>query len=416
MQAFLKTSFTGLLLRSFSMLGKFLIVVYIAKYFSTAELGVYGLFNSTIIIALYLLGFEFYNYSTREILAADAGRLSLFIRNQFIAFGFTYLIVLPVMVPILYRQFLPYQYFFWFYAVLISEHISIEFYRLFTILSRPVLANVIFFIKTGLWSLALIALWMSGFDSLLRLEFVWLAWFGGSFLACLVSLISIRRLKIHVFTHAPVDWAWIRQGFKVGLPFFIIAISVRLIEQAGRFFLDIWASKSLVGIYSFFWNIANLLNIVIFTAVIMILFPKLVETHKKNLQAEFEKAMRQFKKLIYLSSLFLALALVLAIRPMLHYLGKNEFYPYLSTYYILILAHALLNISYIPHYILYVRDADKVIMWYTVLAAVVNIGGNFILIPALGMLGAAISILLSYLVILGLKYYHVQFRLYRSSR
>jgi O-antigen/teichoic acid export membrane protein len=408
MLALIKTSSAGLLLRLISMLGKFLIVVYIAKYFLTQDLGIFGLFNSTVILAMYLLGFEFYNFNTREILAARSEKISVLIRNQFIAFGFTYLLILPILIPMLYLQFLPRQYLIWFYAILITEHVSVEFYRIFTILARPIFANFIFFIKNGSWSLGLIALWLSGIDSTKTLQSVWLAWFGGSLLACLLSWFYLRHLKIRLFDRAAVDWTWIKKGFKISIPFFVVAISLRLIEQSGRFFLDLWTTKSLVGIYTFFWNIANMINVLIFTGIIMILFPKLIESYKKEQRFEFEENLRQFKKMICWSSFFLSGLLVLLIKPLLVILGKGEFSPYLDSYYILVLAFALLNLSYIPHYILYAKDADKVIMWCTLCAAIINITGNFLLIPGLGLSGAALSILLSYLVMGGGKYYFVQ--------
>jgi O-antigen/teichoic acid export membrane protein len=308
----------------------------------------------------------------------------------------------------LYLQFLPRQYLIWFYAILITEHVSVEFYRIFTILARPIFANFIFFIKNGSWSLGLIALWLSGIDSTKTLQSVWLAWFGGSLLACLLSWFYLRHLKIRLFDRAAVDWAWIKKGFKISIPFFVVAISLRLIEQSGRFFLDLWTTKSLVGIYTFFWNIANMINVLIFTGIIMILFPKLIESYKKEQRFEFEENLRQFKKMICWSSFFLSGLLLLLIKPLLVILGKSEFSPYLDSYYILVLAFALLNLSYIPHYILYARDADKVIMWCTLCAAIVNITGNFLLIPGLGLSGAALSILLSYLVMGGGKYYFVQ--------
>jgi len=405
---FIKTSLAGLVLRSVSSLSKFLIVVYIAKYFSTDDLGVFGLFNSTIILAIYLLGFEFYNFNTREILSVTPDKISRYIRDQFLAFAFTYLIVLPALLLVFFQDFLPAEYLIWFYAILITDHLSVEFYRIFTVLSRPVFANIVFFIKTGFWSLGLIALWMVGMESTKTLSVVWLAWFGGSFLACLLSVWYLHFLKIDLFTLEPVDWSWIKRGYKVSLPFFIIAISLRLIEQSGRFFIDSWYSRSLVGIYSLFWNIANLENIVIFTGIIMILYPKLVESFKKGQQAEFDRVLNQFKKLTCLSSLLLAVALILFIGPVLGFLGKNEFYAHLPVYYILIVANTILNISYVPHYILYAKDADRLIVWSTLTGSIINIAGNILLIPHFGMIGAAASILVSYLVIGGLKYYYVQ--------
>lgn len=408
MSDFIKTSLAGLVLRSLSSVSKFLIVVYIAKYFSTTDLGVFGLFNSAVILAIYLLGFEFYNFNTREILSVSPDAVPRLIRDQFIAFTFTYLIILPALLLIFIQGILSSEFLVWFYIILIVEHLSIEFYRIFTILSRPVFANVIFFVKTGLWSLGLIALWLAGIDSAKTLTTVWLAWFGGSLLACLFSLVYLHLLKINLFNLEPIDWTWIKKGYQISIPFFIIAISLRLIEQSGRFFIDSWYSKSLVGIYSFYWNIANLENIIIFTGIIMILYPKLVESFKKNQMVEFKHLHNRFKKLTYFSSFSLAVLLIVCIRPILAFLGKTEFYDYLPVYYMLILANTLLNISYVPHYILYSMNADRLIVWSTLAGCVTNIAGNILLIPHWGMMGAAVSILISYLILWGLKYYYVQ--------
>ncbi|KRP04387.1 MAG: hypothetical protein ABR94_00945 [Sphingobacteriales bacterium BACL12 MAG-120802-bin5] len=63
------------------------------------------------------------------------------------------------------------------------------------------------------------------------------------------------------------------------------------------------------------------------------------------------------------------------------------------------------NMSLVFHYVLYVRKRDKSIVYATLIAAGVNMVLNFILIPPLGIMGAAISTLVSMLLVLLLKLY-----------
>ncbi len=57
----------------------------------------------------------------------------------------------------------------------------------------------------------------------------------------------------------------------------------------------------------------------------------------------------------------------------------------------LILVAVILNISYIPHYILYAQKRDRVIILSTVSGAVINIMLNLLMIPMWGIIGAAIA-------------------------
>ena len=49
----------------------------------------------------------------------------------------------------------------------------------------------------------------------------------------------------------------------------------------------------------------------------------------------------------------------------------------------------LLTISYIPHYALYVRKADRMIIGTTVSALVIALAANLLLVPGYGVRGAA---------------------------
>jgi len=62
-----------------------------------------------------------------------------------------------------------------------------------------------------------------------------------------------------------------------------------------------------------------------------------------------------------------------------------------------------LNFSFIPHYLLYVKEKDKFILYGTISGTILNIMLNLILIPQYGIIGSAYSILISYITVLTSK-------------
>lgn len=100
------------------------------------------------------------------------------------------------------------------------------------------------------------------------------------------------------------------------------------------------------------------------------------------------------------------IGLCLAIIPMLERLPEQEYLKAYPSFIVLVLAKMVLNFSLVFHYILYVRKNDFPIIKATVFAALINILLNFILIPPMGVMGAALATLASFVIILLMKMYY----------
>ena len=59
-------------LRGMTLVSKFVLLFFLAKFLQASEVGLYGLLSATIGYALYVIGFEFYNFSTREMIGEDS--------------------------------------------------------------------------------------------------------------------------------------------------------------------------------------------------------------------------------------------------------------------------------------------------------------------------------------------------------
>src|SRR5690606_36217787 len=66
----------SLFLRMSAMGSKFLIFTYLSKYFNESVYGVYSLLSTTVTIAIFVLGFDFYNYAIRDILLKPTDKAS----------------------------------------------------------------------------------------------------------------------------------------------------------------------------------------------------------------------------------------------------------------------------------------------------------------------------------------------------
>ena len=387
-----------------SMLAKFILVIFIGKYLSIEKLGEYGLFTTTITIAIYFLGLDFYTFNTREILAKNkSDRVSL-IRDQFIFHLLVYTIVLPLLLFVFVYNILDSKYIVHFYLILIFEHISQEIFRLYTTLQKPLFANFLLFLRSGIWIYAVIGMWLIHIKALINLSTVWYGWIIGTFLS--VSLGIFHLLKEYDFKKLEkIDWKWIFTGIKVSFPFFIGTFAFKIIELSDRYMIDFFMTKADVGVYTFFGNIANSLNIIVFTLIIMIYYPKLVEAYQNKEMERFSSILNKFSYKTKVFSFIFAGIIALLLWPLLIYLGKTQLQNSIIVFWVLLVSNIVLNLSFVHHYVLYAAKKDEVIKNATLIGALTNIILNIFLIKNYGILGAATATTISYILIFWIKSY-----------
>ena len=273
--------------------------------------------------------------------------------------------------------------------------------------SKPIIANIILFLRTGSWAYLILILWTAGVDELKSLRWLYLFWMCGGIAALAVSLYFLAKFKFKSVKHIPIDWKWIKQGIKVSLLFFIGTVGYKIIEFADRYFIDYYHTKEEVGVYTFYANMCNIVETFVHTAVIIIFSPRLIETfHKSNY--DYRKTLAQFAKQVVIYTIIIGVALAILIIPLLKSLENDEYIRDYNAFVVLVLSKMVLNFSLIFHYILYVRKNDFPIIKATIIACVINILLNFILIPTMSIMGAALATLTSFLIVMLMKMYYTR--------
>jgi O-antigen/teichoic acid export membrane protein len=390
----LKTSLINLVLRGLTLVCKFILLLFIARFLSPDELGVWGIVNITIAMSILFLGLDFYVFNTRELLARENTDRILLIRDQMIFHGLLYLIILPLLLGVFLFKIIAWKYIGWFYILLVLEHISQEMYRLLVTLSRPTMANTVLFLRSGAWIFLAIAVAYQ-YVSLRSLSTFWLSWLIGVAISIVLALVSLRNMPWKAAFGKPIDWPWLKKGAKIALPFFLATMSFMGIQFADRYFLQYFWGEATVGIYTFYVNIANVIHTFILTGVIMILYPRIVEAYEKNRFDQYKSLMNKMAIGIVGGLVILPPLAAVLITPVLDLVGKQIYAEQSSIFIIMLGTVSLLTLSYIPHYALFVRHLDKTIIWGTFAALAVAIIANSLLVPTYGLNGAAFATLSS---------------------
>lgn len=394
----------NLALRLLSMGAKFLLIAAITKQLGTETLGEYGLFTVAITILLYFIGFDFYTFSSREILGKEKSIQKILIRDQFIFHCLSYFIILPVIVLIYIYGIFPSEYIFIFVGVLIFEHLAQELYRIFVLLSQSLLANFLLFIRTGSWCYFAIFVWFFGFSETYNLRFIYISWALSALLSIVISLYYLYKQYGTFFVKEKINWEWIKKGIYISFPFFIGTICYKIIEFSNRYIIDFYSDKKDVGIFVFFFSITNAVQVIIYTIVIMIFYPKMISLYNERKFIELRKLKKNFYIEVIAYSLLIGFILWLCVDLILLYMEKNELMEYKGILYVMLISSFFVNLSYIPHYELYIKKYDLVIRNITIFVMLINIPISIIFISQLGIWGASYSSLIVFLIMYTTKY------------
>lgn len=355
-------------------------------------MGTYGLISSTISVSILIVGLDFYTINNREIAARNQEEWPPLLRDQALFHLVSYVFILPLLSLLFLAGPLPWTSMGWFYLILVAEHLSQEIYRILIAAQRPVRANFVLFVRSGAWAYAMLAV-MATFEHLRSIKIVWSGWAAGSMISILCGVLFLIDLPWAKTREKRIDWAWIRRGALQSAPFLGATVALRGIETVDRYFIQSQSGSDMVGIYTFYYSIASVVQTFIFTGVFSTMYPKLVASDHQNDDSTRRKTMKAMKSGAIVGGGIMSLIMAAAIIPLSDLVDNSVYRQHLGTYWTLLLAIFVGVISLIPHYDLYSRRQDRPLILSSILGLVVAVVLNWWLVPWLGIQGAALSTL-----------------------
>lgn len=347
-------------IRAITLACRFLFVFFLAKLLSPAEVGLYGLVTATVAYSLYLVGLDFYTFTTREFAGKDKNTWGGFVKNQAILSLFLYCVILPALTLIFATEMLPWAMAKWFFLLIILEHICQEASRLFIAVSEQLAASVVMFLRQGTWAIVVVVLMLMD-EQARHLDAVFASWVGACFVAIGFSFMKLRAMNVGGWQLA-LDYRWIWRGIKIALPLLIATLALRGVFTVDRYWLQLLAGLDVVGAYVLFFGVANTLMAFLDAGVFSFAYPAMISAFQKQDRVLYRRKMRELLVLTIVFSAVFALISALLLPHLLAWLGKSVYVENYALFYWLLLATVLNALGMIPHYAIYSQKQDRPII------------------------------------------------------
>jgi O-antigen/teichoic acid export membrane protein len=387
---------------------RFALVVYLARVFGVESVGQFGYLQAVAVLAPPLLGLGLHFRINREIAAWPVDRVGVVIRDKFalillVAICITALGYAGVASGHLTRlQFDPIAY--WTASlVALLETLAAECYLVMISLNRIVAANVTSFLRTAIWVPPFIAATYLGINerSIQTLIYFWLVGLlcSHAFLAWTFRAWPWRKIAT-----APHQYRYIFAEFKgKTFPVFISDLSQVGSQYLDRFVLGAFLSLHQVGVYTFFWSIANGVSQLILVSFVQPALPRLIQANEEGGSGNLLNTVRQMiqKSLPLLLGLCGVSALFVYVA--LPYLHRPELHDWYGILLLMLAAVLIRGVADTLNYALYVMRKDRQLVTANVLSIVFALASATLFTWLLGMHGASLSLVLSALAIFWLR-------------
>lgn len=408
-----KKTLVGVVYRLAGVAAKFVLVLYISKVLSLEELGIYNIFTTTVAWSVFLLGFEFHWFSTREIVGEQKAKIGNHIYNQFI-FHLCGMISIPIIVAItFYAGFIPGSLIVFFILITLFDQFSQEGSRILIALNKSQISNLIFLVKHGLWIYVLFGFLLTKVVEI-NLIGILAFWFLAMVSSVIIVLYNFNKLGLLKKEYMQIDFEWIKRGVVTSWPFLIGTISALVLDYSSRYFIDYFMGKQSVGIYSFYYGIASIPITLITSVIVAQQSPALVEIYKYDIENRPKKiiVVRQFIFQNLIVTVLFALVAMLLIGKLISFVDKPELTESLPIFYYMLAYVFIYSLDTVAHSVMYSKHLDKLILATSVVGGVCNLILNYILISRFGLQGAVLSMVASAILMLMFRL----FLLFKTSK
>ena len=361
MDKFTRTRILNVALQGVTLATRFLLIFFLARFLEPAQLGLYGLLTATIGYSLYLLGFDFYTFTTREILKRERHEWGGLLKDQGALSLVLYAVFIPLLSLIFFNGLLPWHLAGWFFGLLVLEHLNQELGRLLVAISEQLLASVILFLRQGIWALAVTAL-MIAEPATRSLDVVLGAWTVAGLVTVSVGAYRLTQLNIAGW-QKKIDWNWITTGLKVSLPLLLATFAIRGVFTLDRYWLQSLGGLDILGAYVLFISIGGALLAFLDAGLFAFSYPSLIGAYQSKQPILFYKSIRALVVQTGLIAVLFSVSSLLLISPLLSWLGNPLYVAQQYLYPWVLIAMTLYALGMVPHCALYAQGFDRPIIY-----------------------------------------------------
>ncbi len=199
--------------------------------------------------------------------------------------------------------------------------------------------------------------------------------------------------------------------FSFGLPLVPMGVAAAVLSMADRYFLRYYATLEDIGLYALGYKVGLVVNLLV--SSFQIAWPAVLFSVAKRDDAQkfYSKLLTYFMLVLT----FVGLGLSVLSREALRVMTTEKFYDAYQVVPLVVLSYIFLGGYYVTAIGTNLMKKTQYLALATITAAIVHLILNFVLIPDYGMMGAAVSTVISYAVMAAiscgssLKFYPIDY-------
>ena len=210
-------------------------------------------------------------------------------------------------------------------------------------------------------------------------------------LFCFIQLFVVLR---QVGLHSP-RFLNIKSYLKWGVPLTPSSMILWIIRGSDRYMVSYFIGVTAAGVYSAAYRLGDYASFVL-TALSIVLYPTIVKSYEKGNIGETTKYLKYSLKYFMMIAIPSAFGLSILAEPLLSILTRPEFLAGVSVVPFVAFGAVLFGFYRICLYIIYIANKTYLTVRLLGASAALNIILNIILIPRMGIVGAAIASLIAH--------------------
>jgi O-antigen/teichoic acid export membrane protein len=380
-------------LRGLNILSKFALSLYTARYLGLADLGVYGLMIAVVTILPAFAGFGTNDWLGRQAARAGIDEVGPLLSARLVlSLGFNLgLQVIAYAVNAVLGAPIPWLVMAMFSGIALLDHLADDVDIMLTYRGHVLLANVLVFLRAGLWPIGVIAAGLL-VPATRALEWLIFGWLIGLVIKWLV--LGAYAMRFRFWRHAKPDWRLVTQGIPQSVPFYIKDMSVAANLYLDRFLVSLFLGLELTGVYTFFWSMANVIHNLSLSAIFLPYMSKLVRFAKDSMM-EFRALLQSVEWRTAGFAVSLALILIVVLPFLLPYLDRPLLSEYIPVFIIVVAATVLRTGVDSYNYVLVALHHDRAIAIMSIVAVPLSAALYALLMQPFGLNGAALAYLIT---------------------
>lgn len=374
-----------------SLLAKLLFLLALARNSNTKVIGAYGLAVSIESLSIYLAGFEFHTFTARRYGRHRGTTTAESITAANIYAGWFFAILAFLISALLSTLFRLSE----FPSTIILLSLSISFStvsqeigRYLILKERPAASLLVGFCRTSLWQIAVLPFIE---NDILMPQRLFIFWFLGASASLTYGWLLT---KAHIKTKLSLKRKYIFEGIRQSRIYYALSCATIMQDNASRFTLQGVLGPQSLGVFTFYQTLCNTITSICQASVLNIALPHILKEFGGRKPARFTLLRKTCTQSTAVSLIFGFV--VLALSPYIaEFTGKSEILSRWEILPILVVAQILTMTTQPLHLALYAASKDRQIAVLTILSMITSLVLNVLLVTSLGVLGAALSYLIS---------------------